>query len=349
MSTSCSHYFREAIRSAEHVGLDGDRLLAEIGVTRAQINDPVWRGRSEQLARLVQLVWLALDDEFMGFTRNRCKIGVFAMIAHAIIGEPTLERALRKGVLYYGLVTDDIRMQIHANDDTLALHVRFADPELDPHHYFHEFWLSIWYRLVSWMAGSLAPLRKATFSYPCPVVRIEEFKYMFPTVHAFDAPETSLVFERDFMQSPIVRTKPELKGLLSVAPLGFMTVPSDVTSYSRRVRSVLLPDRKLPLAFPELDVVASELGCGPQSLRRKLRREGTSFRAIKENIRRDLAVERLVRGKSPVAAIADALGYSETRAFTRAFRNWTGMSPIEYRQHFLTHVRREAPARAGPE
>ncbi len=53
MSTSSSHYFREAIRGAERCGLDGERLLTEIGVTRIQIEDPTWRGKSEQLARLV--------------------------------------------------------------------------------------------------------------------------------------------------------------------------------------------------------------------------------------------------------------------------------------------------------
>lgn len=339
MSTSSSHYFRETIRGAERCGLDGERLLAEIGVTRIQIEDPTWRGKSEQLARLVQLVWLALGDEFMGFTEHRSKIGTFAMVTHGIIGEETLERALRKGVLFYGLVTDDIKMELEPGpNDTLALKMVFVRPELDPHQYMHEFWLSIWYRLISWLGGALAPLEKVTFSYVRPVVRIEEFKYMFPATYKFDAPETSLVFRRDFLQNPIVRSKPELKSFLSVAPLGFMTIPSDVFSYGRRIRNLILPERKLPLEFPEFEEVAVRFGMGEQSLRRKLRQEATSYRAIKENIRRDIAIEKLVRGKYSVAELAELLGYSETRAFTRAFSQWTGMSPAQYREHFRSHV-----------
>ncbi|MBN9580874.1 MAG: AraC family transcriptional regulator ligand-binding domain-containing protein [Afipia sp.] len=339
MSTSSSHYFREAIRGAERCGLDSERLLAEIGATRIQIEDPTWRGKSEQLARLVQLVWLALGDEFMGFTERRCKAGTFAMIVHGIINENSLERALTKAVLFYDLVTDDIKMRLEpGSKNTLALNMVLARPELDPAQYMHEFWLSVWYRLISWLAGSLAPLEKVTFSYDRPVVRIEEFKYMFPAEYEFNAPVTSLVFHRDFLQNPIVRSKHELKSFLSVAPHGFMSIPTDVFSYSRQIRNLILPDRRLPLEFPEFEEVAALVGMGAQSLRRKLRQEGSSYRGIMENIRRDIAIEKLVRGNNTVADLAELLGYSETRAFTRAFRQWTGMSPARYRDHFRSHV-----------
>lgn len=341
MSTSCSHYFRETIRGAERCGLDADRLLSEVGIDKQDIYDPNWRGRSEQLARLVQLVWLALGDEFMGFTEHPCKTGVFAMIAHGIIGEDLLERALNKGIRFYGLVTDDIYMNLDFDGNDAIFCVTFARPDLDPHQYFLEFWLSIWYRLMSWMGGALAPLKKATFAYPRPEVRIEEFKYMFPCAFEFDADETTLVFQRDFLQSPITKTKKELKQLLSVAPLGFMTIPSDGTSYGRQIRNLLVPNRRRPLEFPNFSEVASQINMVEQTLRRKLKQELTSYRSIKENIRRDIAIEKLVSGNLPVSSISELLGYSETRAFTRAFNQWTGMSPLQYRENFRRHFLRD--------
>lgn len=334
MSTSCSHYFRETVRGAEAEGLDGDVLLARVGLTRAEIEDPLWRGPSETLAHLVQLVWLALGNEFMGFTANRCKYGVFAMVVHGVLRESSIERALQKAILYYGLITDDIVMDLEIDDETIAFNIRFARPELDPNRYFHEFWLSIWYRLVSWMGGALAPLRQARFAYPEPTARVREFKYMFPADFEFDAGVTALVFEREFLQAPILRSREELKELLALAPLGFMTTPIDVTSYSRLVRYHLLPRRRFPIVFADLAEVAGKMAMSEQSLRRKLRAEGTSFREIRESMRREVAVERLIRGKLSVTDIAEMLGYSETRAFARAFRGWTGMSPLEYRTHF---------------
>lgn len=334
MSTSCSHYFAETIRGAERLGLNGDVLLAEVGLRREAVMDPTWRGPSESLARLVQLVWLARGDEFMGFTRHPCRCGTFAMIVHAVFHEESIEKALGKAVRFYGLVTEDIVMRVEADEARLAVVIRFAEPELDPSRYFHEFWLSIWYRLISWMGGALAPLDRATFSYGEPELRVAEFAHMFPTRFVFDAPETALVFERDFLRAPILRSRDELKTLLSVAPLGFMTTPIDVRSHARQVRSLLLEAGRAPLSFPSLHEVAAAMGLGEQSLRRRLRDEATSFREIKESIRRELAVEKIVQGTHSVAGIAELLGYSETRAFARAFRGWTGMSPSAYRRHF---------------
>jgi AraC-like DNA-binding protein len=279
-------------------------------------------------------VWAALGDEFMGLTEHRCKTGVFAMITHGIIGENSLERALKKGIKFYSLVTDDITMALDFDGNDATFRVVFARPDLDPQQYFLEFWLSIWYRLTSWMGGALAPLKQATFAYPRPETRIEEFKYMFPCVHKFDADENTLVFQRSFLQLPITRTKQELKQLLSAAPLGFMTIPSDATSYGRQIRNLLLPRRRQPLEFPNFSEIASQINMVEQTLRRKLKQESTSYRSIKENIRRDIAIDKLVNGNLPISSISELLGYSETRAFTRAFHHWTGMSPMQYRESF---------------
>lgn len=338
MSTSCSHYFRETIRGAERCGLDSDKLISEVGLSREDIFDPHWRGKSELLASLVQLVWIALNDEFMGFAERPSKTGTFAMMCHCIIGAHSLEEAFLKGVRFYELFTNDIQMKLEFDDDSANFHVVFKRPELDPQHYFMEFWLSIWYRLIGWMGGVPAPLRFARFSYPRPDQYIEEFKYMFPCDYQFDASATCLVFDRAHLQLPIVRTAQELKQFLSVAPLGFMTIPADVTSYARHIRTYLLRDRRLPLEFPDFSEVAQQLNMAEQTLRRKLKAESTSYRAIIENIRRDLAIQKLLKGRNSVSDIAEMLGYSETRAFTRAFREWTDMSPMQYRDNFRQNV-----------
>jgi len=67
------------------------------------------------------------------------------------------------------------------------------------------------------------------------------------------------------------------------------------------------------------------------TLRRQLASEGTSVRAIRDEVLRDAAVSALAHGDLPMAAIARHLGFSEASAFTRAFRRWTGSAPSDYR------------------
>jgi AraC-like DNA-binding protein len=79
-----------------------------------------------------------------------------------------------------------------------------------------------------------------------------------------------------------------------------------------------------------IDEMASQLHVTPQTLHRSLKREGTSYQRIKDSIRRDIAVTRLVKDRMPVNQVAEIVGFSEARSFTRAFKNWTGLSPREY-------------------
>ena len=65
---------------------------------------------------------------------------------------------------------------------------------------------------------------------------------------------------------------------------------------------------------------------------RRLHEEGTSFREVKDLLRREIALARLERSDASVAEIAAELGYSEPSAFFRAFQGWTGLAPTAHRR-----------------
>ena len=83
--------------------------------------------------------------------------------------------------------------------------------------------------------------------------------------------------------------------------------------------------------WPDLEAVARHLHVSPQTLRRHLREEGTSFQALKDELRRDIAIYHLGRADLSLQAIAEQLGFSEPSAFHRAFKKWTGLTPGAYR------------------
>ena len=342
MATSCSHYFRETLRGAERLGFKGEDFLTRVGLDAEDVHDLAWRGSSEKLAELVQLVWLILDDEFMGFTLNRCKPGVFAMMCNLIIHEETVAAAIGKGVLFYGLVTNEFEMGFSNAGGPYVLEVKFRHPEFDPNNYFLEFWLSIWYRAACWMAGRTIALKHVDFDFPKPMGRAQELRYMFPAAQRFSQTSSRLVFDEDLTAVANIRSKAELKAMLNRAPLVFMVVPANVESLARRLRNDILAASSERVNFPQLEHFADAYGMSAQTLRRRLKQDGTSFRRVLEGIRCDLALRGLLKTKQSVSAIAERLGYSETRAFTRAFIQWTGMTPRHYRREVLGQFRKSA-------
>jgi AraC-like DNA-binding protein len=332
MPTSCSHYFREAIAGARRRGVDVDAVLAEVGLTHAQLEDPEWRGDLTLLARIVQLTVEALNDEFMGYASQRSKPGTFAMMTHCVIHEPSIEQAMRKGVLFYCLFTDALEMSIDVDDTGGSWTLRLARPELDPAHYFEEFWLSIWFRLWGWLAGEPPALQAVEFAYSTePSVRTE-LGLLFRHEPTFDAAATVLRFDHGFLHRPIVRSRQDLKEFLAHTPLGVMTPTPQEMQMAQRVKSLVHVPVHGPAEFPSFSEVAAKLYLTEQTLRRRLQAEATSYREIKQTIRRDVAERMLRETDLPVHEVSELAGYSEPRAFMRAFQDWTGLTPATFRR-----------------
>jgi AraC-like DNA-binding protein len=73
----------------------------------------------------------------------------------------------------------------------------------------------------------------------------------------------------------------------------------------------------------------------PRSLQRRLAEQGSSFQHLLDSTRQQLAEAYLRDPHLELAEIALLLGYSEQSAFARAFRQWTGLAPAQWRKQKL--------------
>ncbi|MCX4242536.1 AraC family transcriptional regulator ligand-binding domain-containing protein [Paraliomyxa miuraensis] len=153
------------------------------------------------------------------------------------------------------------------------------------------------------------------------------------------ASRSRLVYERAALERPMRGSDPALAEILEEAvrtrriasrsapgPTRGLALPPTPTTDA--LRGVLLAAGAR--ASVGQDQAAAALGQSPRSLRRRLADEGTSFQAVVDQVRRNLAEAWLAVPGTPVAAVAEALGYADAAAFRRAFRRWTGTSPAAH-------------------
>lgn len=95
------------------------------------------------------------------------------------------------------------------------------------------------------------------------------------------------------------------------------------------VRSLLIGD---PGVFPDIRTIAEKLGTSARTLQRRLTEENSSYQAILDEVRFDLAREYLIETILPLHEITILLGYSEPGNFTHAFKRWSGINPQEFRR-----------------
>lgn len=326
--TTTNHYVSALINQAKKRGIDADALLSESAIDPGVIDAPGARVRTGNLARLVQLMWGALQDENLGISRVPCKPGTFYMMGKLTVFQPNLEKALRLGFRFYDLMLDDYKLSLIVDKKRATLLLEQKDLERDADHLLTELILLAWHRYSSWLIGENLLLQEATFSYP-PPEHVDEYRFLFPTLHRFEHANISFSFNRQYLSRAVVQNEASLKEFVSRCPVELFLRHRTDDSVTKQIR--LLLEKKVNSGLPEMEEVAQRLNLTQQTLRRKLKAEGTSYQRIKDLVRRDVAIYHLTQQSVPVSEVAQLVGYSDPGVFVRAFKGWTGVTPGEYR------------------
>ena len=115
--------------------------------------------------------------------------------------------------------------------------------------------------------------------------------------------------------------------LLDVRGVGYMVYCSDRT---------LAALDKLEGQYPTLEQMASVLNMSPRTYRRRLEDDDTSFQAILDSTRLKHATQNLSHPDISVDQVAHRLGFSDVSNFRRAFTQWSGQSPTQWRKKKLS-------------
>lgn len=337
MATIGTHYILSALDGAKAKGADTRSLINAARIPAQQLKNPKARFHVDLVAKLYASISETLNDEFMGFTEKPIKYGTFALMAEWVSHSDTLEELLRKGIRFYNQVTDEVQMSLEVEGEHVYFTSVFRRPELDVQHFYMDYWHVVWHRFASWYIGKPIKLLGAYINYTPPDE--EEFAFLFRCPTYKKSKFNRLVFHRKYLQEPLVKTPQELQTFIRRAPIDLLTIPGQDTSLTAHINQLITPRSVLPeepLTIPSSKNIAEQLGISEQTLRRRLSAEGISYQQIKDKLRQDLADRLLKRHSLSIAQISRYLGFSEPRAFSRAYKHWSGLNPKEYREQLHT-------------
>lgn len=325
---SISIYFvHSALEPILERGLAPDELLQQAGISPVLLQSPQSRVTAQNFSSLWLGVARTLDDELFGQDSRRMKVGSFAMLCQTLVHCDTLNSALIRMTRFFNLILDDFQCSL----DVDGAHAYLAIYEItkrEPRIFGYETLLMMLHGVACWLIGRRIPIQSATFSYPEPS-RSAEYHLMYSEKLQFNAPVTSLRFNRSYLDLPVIQSERTVKEFVRVAPanivLKYKNTAGLAAQIKRRLRTVTSSE------WPDFDALAESLNMTPSTLRRRLLDEGQSYQAIKDDLRRDIAIDSLCHTSKSVADIAAELGFAEASAFYRAFRKWTGAVPGEYR------------------
>ncbi len=175
-------------------------------------------------------------------------------------------------------------------------------------------------------------LRKVTplnVKIPGPHFNSGEYERVLRCKPEFGSNHYQITFDSVLYHVPVLTANYEAQqSLLNRAMAAKATKMSSNAEFCSKVRDYLSGNAYL--GIPTLQEVAANFHMTARSLQRRLRSESTSYQQIADSIRKELAVDYMKTGKYPVKEISAILGYNEVSAFTRAFKRWTGQTPVTY-------------------
>jgi len=323
------HYAQTLVASAHRNAMDINALLDAAGLDESVANKSHLRMTAAQFSRLLLQFWQQADDEFLGMASHQCRHGTFTLLAKQAVIKPDLGSVYAHSARFYALLDKGLQMRLQEEEGEAAFVFVRDQPALDASNTLLEFFMLMFHRFPSWLCGKRIPLLRVELCYPKPHYHTE-FALIFPCQVLFSCERNALVVADTELQRPIIQTPESLRQHLENSPLNWVTRQTYSPQFTRKSLDFLAAYDRVGEA--RIDDLAQALHTTSRTLRRRLTEERTSFQELKDRIRRDKAIHLLSHQGKLVSEISSLLGFSDTAAFSRAFKGWTGISPSEYRR-----------------
>lgn len=313
-----------------------EQCLQQAGIAPEFMAHPGYRLTHDQIVRLYQASAAATGDEMMGLWSRPIRTGSLKYIVRSVMGAPSIRVALYRFTQFWNLLLDDYRLELISRPGQLGLALVPRSTGLGVHRFGHALLLKLTHGIVSWLLGHEVPVQQVVFAFARPAFA-PDYAVLFPAPVAFGGAHSCITFAAELGAQRGQRQATEVRAFLERAPRDWI-----FTSYHEHALRLKVRERLCADLGATLEQVSQRLHMSSRTLMRHLHGEQLSFQGIKDELRRDLAVQGLARADLSLAQLSDSLGFSSAAVFHRAFRHWTGMTPGRYRSALL-----EAPVPGG--
>ncbi len=288
-------------------------------------------------ARQFALFWAEMersaDDANFGLHLGELHDGLPSghVLFSAMLNSPTLGNALERYCRFHDIMGDLVQPQLAdlGNVTVLSIAARSGEP-------LHRQHVECIFCLLVSILSHLSNERfkgEVRFAHHRPA-DISEHLRIFGSAVCFAQTENELVFERSYLQLPIAAADGELLGVLEQYAERLLDRLHPVQTWSAKVAELL--SRTLCDGKPKLAHIARPLAVSERSLQNKLKEEGTTYQAVLDRVRQQLATAYLGDERLSLAEVAFLLGFADQSAFNHAFRKWTGDAPKRFRESNLS-------------
>ncbi|MBN1580219.1 MAG: AraC family transcriptional regulator [Anaerolineae bacterium] len=320
---------RVLLKYASSIGIDPEALCDSLGVDTGRLNDVESRLSFSCFNALGSKIALRADDPDFGLHfaewSRRSLFGGGDVLSAVIANCPTVGDAMQKLARYHGLATDCVRLELRRQGDKAYYTLEPAHIHLALERHYAEAVLGGLVFTLRGLTDNQIRFSEIRFSHPRPP-DITEHRRIFCTPLVFEQRRNELVFRRIDLDLTIFFANPALlERLEQFAQEQFVRLyapDSWADKVTRLIAKMLLRGEK-----PTIGAISHDQALSTRHLQNKLKQEGVTYRALLDEVRKEIAFGYLEKGDVAICDLAFLLGFSEQSAFNHAFKRWTGSTP----------------------
>ncbi len=334
MSTPSTQYRRSTssaqifCRLGTDHGIPLPQLLAGTGISPEMLQDSAAEIEAEQEMRVIHnLCGAASHISGLGMEAGqRYHLTTYGIWGFALASSPTVRSAIDIALRYVHLTFTFAHYSVREKDgDALLLIDDSHIPEAVRTFLLERDLVGVRNLFIEAL-GMIVPAKYIHLRMPRPAYA-EAMLELFGQMPLFDQAQNCVAFDASLLDFPLPQANEHTKHMCETMCRELLQQRRARQGLAGRIRDRML---QMPIELPDMETIATEFHMTSRSLRRHLDKEGTSFRALSDEIRETLA-EQLLRDGLTVEEIAGRLGYTESSSFTQAFKRWKGISPKAYR------------------
>lgn len=266
--------------------------------------------------------------------------GFSNILGYVLMNCSTLNECWTKYCIYEKIIDSTSISDFKIMDNYAVLSNVTIDNELEDNRHFSEFKISGMLSYIKLLSNETLKLHEVHFSHSRPN-NTSEYERIFQCEVLFEKSTNALIFDSEQLNISVIEPNKKLLLLFEKNAQEILegfdnNNNNNNNTYSNMVTEILFEElRKGNL--PSIENVAKKLLLSIRSLQLYLQKEDTSYIKLLKETRKSMAKKYLSDINISLDEITYILGFSETSAFHRAFKSWTGITPAQFRKSVLNH------------